>query len=336
MKKLITAAVIIAVLLVIILVMGPFYMVNEGEQAVVTRFGRIVGEETEAGLKLRMPFIDSVTRYPSMLLSWDGDAQRIPTKENQFIWVDATARWRINDPALFYMTVKTVEGGIARLNDVLDSTIRTVISENYLNEAVRSTNRINSMEIEENVGSEVENAEDAETLRSLTSTRAVQEEIKIGRDGLSDMMLQDAAPLTLRYGIELEDVIIRQIRYSDDLTASVYSRMIKERSQIAETYRSYGRGQLLSWQGRTENDKKNILSKAYAESEKIKGDADAAATAIYSNAYYADPEFFRLWTLLESYRKTIPGIKDKTLSTSLDYFDYVYSSEGRSETSESL
>ena len=336
MKKLWTILIVIIVLLILFLLLGPFYMVNEGEQAVITRFGRIVDTETTSGLKLKMPVIDTVTKYPKMLLSWDGDAQRIPTKENQFIWVDATARWRINDPALFYMTVKTVEGGIARLNDVLDSTIRTVISENYLNEAVRSTNRINSMEIEENVGSEVENAEDAETLRSLTSTRAVQEEIKIGRDGLSDMMLQDAAPLTLRYGIELEDVIIRQIRYSDDLTASVYSRMIKERSQIAETYRSYGRGQLLSWQGRTENDKKNILSKAYAESEKIKGDADAAATAIYRNAYSADPEFFRLWTLLESYRKTIPGIKDKTLSTSLDYFDYMYSSEGRSETSESL
>lgn len=336
MKKLWTILIVIIVLLILFLLLGPFYMVNEGEQAVITRFGRIVDTETTSGLKLKMPVIDTVTKYPKMLLSWDGDAQRIPTKENQFIWVDATARWRINDPALFYMTVKTVEGGIARLNDVLDSTIRTVISENYLNEAVRSTNKINSMEIEENVGSEVENAEDAETLKSLTSTRAVQEEIKIGRDGLSDMMLQDAAPLTLRYGIELEDVIIRQIRYSDDLTASVYSRMIKERSQIAETYRSYGRGQLLSWQGRTENDKKNILSKAYAESEKIKGDADAAATAIYSNAYSADPEFFRLWTLLESYRKTIPGIKDKTLSTSLDYFDYMYSSEGRSETSESL
>lgn len=336
MKKLWTILIVIIVLLILFLLLGPFYMVNEGEQAVITRFGRIVDTETTSGLKLKMPVIDTVTKYPKMLLSLDGDAQRIPTKENQFIWVDATARWRINDPALFYMTVKTVEGGIARLNDVLDSTIRTVISENYLNEAVRSTNRINSMEIEENVGSEVENAEDAETLKSLTSTRAVQEEIKIGRDGLSDMMLQDAAPLTLRYGIELEDVIIRQIRYSDDLTASVYSRMIKERSQIAETYRSYGRGQLLSWQGRTENDKKNILSKAYAESEKIKGDADAAATAIYSNAYSADPEFFRLWTLLESYRKTIPGIKDKTLSTSLDYFDYMYSSEGRSETSESL
>ena len=323
MKKLITALVIIAILAVVFLLLGPFFMVSEGEQAVVTRFGRIVGTETDAELKFRMPLVDSITRYPSTLLSWDGDAQRIPTKENQFIWVDATARWRISDPALFYMTVKTVEGGIARLNDVLDSTIRTVISENYLNEAVRSTNRINTLEYSEEINNEVENAEDAAALRSLTDTRAQQEEILIGRDGLSDMMLRDAAPLTLNYGIELEDVIIRQIRYSDDLTDSVYSRMIKERSQIAEAYRSYGRGQLLSWQGRTENDKRTILSAAYAESERIKGEADAEAAAIYSQAYSADPEFFRLWTTLESYRKTMPGL-DKTLSTDAAYFSYLH------------
>ena len=138
------------------------------------------------------------------------------------------------------------------------------------------------------------------------------------------MMLQDAAPLTLRYGIELEDVIIRQIRYSDDLTASVYSRMIKERSQIAETYRSYGRGQLLSWQGRAENDKRTILSEAYAESERIKGEADAEAARIYSEAYSADPEFFRLWTTLESYRKTLPSIQ-KLLTTDSAYFSYLSS-----------
>ncbi len=324
MRKLVTAIIIIAVFVIVFLLLGPFYMVTEGEQAVVTRFGRIVGTETTAGLKFRMPVIDTITRYPSTLLSWDGDAQRIPTKENQFIWVDATARWRIADPALFYMTVKTVEGGIARLNDVLDSTIRTVISENYLNEAVRSTNRINTLEYSEEINNEVENAEDAETLRSLTDTRQRQEEIKIGRDGLSDKMLSDAAPLTLNYGIELEDVIIRQIRYSDDLTGSVYARMIKERSQIAEAYRAYGRGQLLSWQGRTENDKRTILSEAYAESERIKGEADAEAARIYSEAYSADPEFFRLWTTLESYKKTLPSI-DKTLSTKSAYFGYLYS-----------
>ena len=144
---------------------------------------------------------------------------------------------------------------------------------------------------------------------------------------LSDMMLQAAAPLTGHYGIELEDVIIRQIRYSDDLTESVYARMIKERSQIAEAYRSYGRGQLLSWQGRTQNDKMTILSGAYAESERIKGEADSEAAAIYRSSYGADPEFFRLWTTLESYRRTMPGL-DKTLTTDAEYFDYIYSPSG--------
>lgn len=325
-KALWTTLVVIAIVFVVIFIFGPFYTVKEGQMALVTRFGKITDVETEPGLKIKVPFIDQVVTYPSMLLSWDGDAQRIPTKENQFIWVDATARWRISDPKLFYETVHTVEGGIARLNDVLDSTIRTVISENYLNEAVRSTNKINSIIVQEEA-LEVENIEDAETLRSLTNTVVSQENIKIGREGISNQILEAAKKLTPAYGIELEDIIIRQIRYSEDLTQSVYTRMIKERNQIAEAYRSYGRGQLYSWQGRTENDKKQILSVAYAEAEKIKGKADAEASKIYADSYEKDPEFFRLWTTLESYKENVGSI-DKILSTDMEYFDYIYSKEG--------
>ncbi len=325
MKKLITTLVIVAVLAVIFFVLGPFYVLDEGQMAVITRFGKIVDVDEEAGLSFKMPIIDNVVKYPRKLLSWDGDAQRIPTKENQFIWVDATARWRISDAKKFYETVNTIQGGLARLNDILDSTIRTVISENYLNEAVRSSNQINSIHIEEDVGN-IEDLEDKETLRSLTATDSKQQEISIGREGLSNRMLAQAKDLTMIYGIELEDIIIRQIRYSDDLTESVYTRMIKERNQIAEAYRSFGRGQLASWQGRTDNDKMTILSQAYAESEKIKGGADAEAARIYADAYSEDPEFFKLWTLLESYKLTLPGI-DKVFSSDLDYFDYLYSVE---------
>ena len=325
-KALWTTIVIIAIIFVVVFIFGPFYTVKEGEQALVTRFGKITNVETTSGLKFKVPFLDQVVTYPSMLLSWDGDAQRIPTKENQFIWVDATARWRITDPQLFYETVHTIEGGLARLNDVLDSTIRTVISENYLNEAVRSTNKINSITVQEDA-IEVENLEDAETLRSLTNTTVSQENIKIGREGISNMILASAKKLTPAYGIELEDIIIRQIRYSEDLTQSVYTRMIKERNQIAEAYRSYGRGQLYSWQGKTENDKKQILSAAYAEAEGIKGQADAEATRIYDNSYSKDPAFFQLWTTLESYRDNV-GKLDKVLSTDLEYFNYIYSKDG--------
>ena len=322
MKKTIITAVVIVALLVIVMILGPFYILQEGEQSVVTRFGAIVKVETEPGLKFKMPFVDTVVRYSSKILSWDGDAQRIPTKENQFIYVDPTSRWVISDPKRFYETVKTVENAQLRLDDILDSTVRTVISENYLNEAVRNSNRINQMTVVEEVSS-IDDLEAAERLRSLTVSTTQQESIKVGRQGLSDKMLALASSYTTEYGIKLIDVIIRQIRYSDDLTESVYQRMIKERNQIAEAYRSYGRGQLAQWEGKTTSEQMSILSGAKARAEQIKGVADAEATRIYAEAYKKDPEFFELWRTLESYKLTIPQMK-KILSTDLAYFDNLY------------
>ena len=321
-KKLITTLVIVAIFLVVTVLLGPFYILYEGQQSVVTRFGKIVDTQKDAGLKFKMPLVDNVVIYPNKIISWDGAAQRIPTKENQFIWVDTTARWKIADPAKYYETVNTVNNGIARLNDVLDSSIRTIISENFLNESVRNTNKINNIKVEEQVQA-LDSPEDAETLRNLTVTYIKQDTIYIGRDGLSQMMFDQAKQFTDAFGIELIDIVVRQIRYSDDLTESVYQRMIKERNQIAEAYRSYGRGQLAQWQGKTENEEKVILSEAYAKSETTKGIADAKAATIYAKSYEADPEFFDLWRTLESYKKTIPTL-DKVLSTDMQYFNRIY------------
>jgi len=321
-KKIITTLVVVAIFLVIFILLGPFYILYEGQQSVVTRFGKIVNAEKDAGLKFKMPLVDNVVIYPKKIISWDGAAQRIPTKENQFIWVDTTARWTIADPAKYYETVNTVSNGLARLNDVLDSSIRTIISENFLNESVRNTNKINNMRVEEQVQA-LDSPEDAETLRNLTVTYTKQDTIYIGRDGLSQKMFEQAKQFTDAFGIELIDIIVRQIRYSDDLTESVYQRMIKERNQIAEAYRSYGRGQLAQWQGKTENEQKVILSEAYAKSETTKGIADAKAAEIYAKSYEVDPEFFDLWRTLESYKKTIPSL-DKILSTDMQYFNRMY------------
>ncbi|MFA5467638.1 MAG: protease modulator HflC [Sphaerochaetaceae bacterium] len=322
MKKLVTVLVIVVVLLVVFFLLGPFFILQEGEVAVVTRFGKIVNTHQNAGLKIKVPMVDTVVKYPKKIMSWDGDAQRIPTRENQFIWVDTTARWRIVNPSLFYQSINTLPNALLRLNDVINSATRTVISENYLNDAVRNTNRINHMKVEEQ-SQTVESLEDAEQLRNLTRTEIQQESIKIGREGLSNKILTSARDFSRAYGIEVIDIVIRQIRYSDDLTQSVYQRMIKERNQIAEAYRSYGAGQQSRWKGKTENDKKSIISKAYATSEQIKGVADAQATQIYAESYGKDPEFFALWRTLESYKKTIQGL-DKIFSTDMEYFDILY------------
>ncbi|HDQ13273.1 MAG TPA: protease modulator HflC [Sediminispirochaeta sp.] len=327
MKKLVTTLVIIAVLLVILVALGPFYIVEQGYQAVVTRFGKIVVTNTEPGLKFKMPVIDNVVTYPKKILSWDGDPQRIPTAENQFIWVDATARWKIKDPHKFYEAVTSLEQGWARLDDVIDSTIRTVITGNNLREAVRNTNIINEITTEPEILQQEDEEVDMEELRELTQTQTNYETVRRGREELSQEMYKIAAKLTPDYGIELIDIIIRQIRYSEDLTESVYNRMIKERNQIAEAYRSYGEGKKAEWLGKLENERRSVLSAAYEESETIRGTADAEATNIYAQAYERDPNFFQFWRSIESYRRTMPQFR-KTLSTEMDYFRYLYNEDG--------
>jgi membrane protease subunit HflC len=242
MSKPIATVIGIAVLLILFLLLGPFYVIQEGEQAVVTRFGKVVAIETAAGLKLKMPLVDAVTRYPKKILSWDGDAQRIPTLENQFIWVDTTARWLIQDPLKFYESVTTLEQGYGHLDDVIDSSVRTVVTRNPLRETVRNSNYINA---EQKLPLPAQSSQQVnlEDLAKLTQTAQQFEPIEKGRKVHSDDMLARAAALTPQYGIKLVDLIIRQIRYSDDLTKSVYARMIKERSQIAAAFRSYGEGQ---------------------------------------------------------------------------------------------
>jgi membrane protease subunit HflC len=326
MKKLITFLVVVVVLVALLIMMGPFYILNEGYQSLVVRFGQITKVETEAGLKLKTPFIDNVVVYPKKVMSWDGEAQRIPTKENQFIWVDATARWRISDPKMFYQSVSTMTGAFGKLDDVIDSAVRTVVSSNFLREAVRNTNDILQSTSRETF--ETGDAEGSDSLRQLTQTQSSYETIDKGRRSISQEMLDMARQLTPEYGIEILDVVPRQIRYSDELTESVYNRMIKERNQIAQAFRSFGEGKKSEWLGKLENEQRSVLSKAYEQAETLKGTADATATRIYADAYGRDRAFFDFWRAIESYRQTMPNFT-KTLSTKMDYFDYLYSPKGR-------
>jgi membrane protease subunit HflC len=326
MKKLITLLVVVVILAALLIMMGPFYILNEGSQSLVVRFGEITKVETEAGLKLKTPFIDNVVVYPKKVMSWDGEAQRIPTKENQFIWVDATARWRISDPKMFYQSVSTMSGAFGKLDDVIDSAVRTVVSSNFLREAVRNTNDILKSTSRETF--ETGDAEGSDSLRQLTQTQSSYETIDKGRRSISQEMLDMARQLTPEYGIEILDVVPRQIRYSDELTESVYNRMIKERNQIAQAFRSFGEGKKSEWLGKLENEQRSVLSKAYEQAETIKGTADATATRIYADAYGRDRAFFDFWRAIESYRQTMPNFT-KTLSTKMDYFDYLYSPRGR-------
>jgi membrane protease subunit HflC len=325
-KGLIAVLAALAVLVVIVIAMGPLYILNEGEQAVVVRLGKIVGTETQAGLKWKSPFLDVVAKFPKKILPWDGAPERIQTKENQFIWVDMTARWRIADPAKFYESVSSLDGAYGRLDDVLDSAVRTVVSANYLREAVRNTNELVATKTKETFMSG--DAEGSAALDQLTQGEVQYEKIEKGRQRLSEDMLSSIKDIMPQFGIEVLDIIPRQIKYSDELTESVYQRMIKERNQIAQAFRSYGEGKKAEWFGKLENEKRSIISGAYEKSETAKGKADAEATRIYAETYGRDASFFSFWRALESYKQTLPAF-NKTLSTNMEYFNYLYNTNGR-------
>ena len=320
---------VIVVAFAIFMMMGPLYVINEGSQVVVTRFGKIVDTHTEAGLYFKVPFVDVVVTYPKLILSLDGDSQRIPTKENQFIIVDTTSRWRISDPAQFYQSFKTLEAANIRLSDIIDSATRTIITQNKLSEVVRSSNLINEKTevTTENIDS-TDTDDTAAQIDSLINVSANSESITKGRRQLTLEMAAEARKMIPEYGIELIDVVPRQIKYSDEMTESVYNRMIKDRNQVAKGYRSIGEGKKKDWLGKLERDKLEIESEAYRKSQEIKGQADAEASSIYAKAYSVDPEFYAFWQSLESYKKTIPDF-DVTYSTDMEYFDYLYSAEGK-------
>jgi len=324
MRKTIIILVIIGVVLLLGALLGPYYTITEGEQAVVVQFGRIVRTETTAGLKYKVPLIESVVKYSKKVQSWDGDAQRIPTSENQFIWVDTTARWRITDPKKFYESVGTMTTAQGRLDDVIDSEVRKIISKNPLREAVRDSNVISQIKRTNAFANVAGSAEASQGLANITTLAEIQyEPITTGRRALSIEMLNEARSIMPQYGIELIDVIIRQIKYSDDLTQSVYDRMIKERSQIAQAFRSDGEGEKAKWLGQTTRELLQIQSEADRKAKEIKAKADAQALEIRNRAYSQDPSFADYWMALEEYKALLPKF-NKTMSTEADFYKYLY------------
>ena len=322
MRKIVTTFIIILVVFIGFLVAGPLYVIEEGEQAVIVQMGRIVRVVTNAGLYLKTPFIDEVVRYPKRIMSWDGEQTSIPTREKQYIWVDVTARWRVSDPKKFYESISRIERAYSRLAEIIDSEVKTVTAENYFRESVRNSNiimdRTGSVD-DLGIGDEIDPSIIQSSIRSDENFEPVEK----GRRGIAEEILQRSRRMVPEYGIELIDVVTRQIRYSDDLTPSVYARMIKERNQIAQAIRSEGEGRKAVLLGRMANEQMEIRSAAYNRSEAIRGEADAEAARIYADAYNRDRGFFDFWRAVESYRQTLPKF-NKTLTTDMEYFRYLY------------
>lgn len=302
---------LVAVFIAMAVLYTSAFVVDETEQVVVTRFGKIIREPiTDPGLNFKLPFFDKVNKFPKNLLFWDGDPGQIPTLEKTYIWVDAFARWRITDPIKFKQTVDTVFNAQSRLDEIIDPAVRNAVTSYRLIETVRKSNReLDTYE----VGIEKDDTDNQRQPGRITTGR---EKIMLG-------ILQEAQPKLDKFGIEVVDVKIKRINYVDQVRKSVYDRMIAERKQIAEKFRSEGIGEARKIEGNKERDLKRIQSEAYRIAEEVKGKADAEAADIYAKAFGVDPDFYSFLKTMEVYRDTLDKDSTLVLSTDSDFLGYL-------------
>jgi membrane protease subunit HflC len=299
---------IIPAVIVLIAIFSAAYVIDETEQVIITQFGKAIGEpKTEPGLYFKIPIIQNANFFPKNLLEWDGDAGQVPTLDKTFIYVDAFARWKIVDPLKFFQTVNNVVGALARLDDIIDPAVRNFITSYSLIETVRNSNRVlDKLDVD------ADHPQGEELFTEVTT----------GRGKITQGIMAQAQPKLVDFGIELVDVQIKRLDYVEQVRKSVYSRMIAERKQMAQKFRSEGEGEARSIEGNSEKELKRITSEAYKIAQEKMGKADAEATAIYAQAYAKDPEFYMFVKSLGVYEKTMDKETSLLLSTDSDFLKF--------------
>ncbi len=312
MKTLLGSFGAVLALVLVLVLLSSAYTVSETEHVIITRFGAITGEPISTpGLRFKLPFVDTVNRLEKRLLSWEGRPITIPTKDKAYITVDTYARWRITDPRQFYIRFRDLRSAESRIEDILGSETRNAIARNDLIEIVR-TDTARTPVIDETLRA-------AATTEGTTSKIGQLPPIQVGRARIEEAIKQEAAPKLKEPGIELLDVRFKRINYGDEVLERVYQRMISERLQIAQRFRSEGGAEAARIMGNRERDLNEIESAAYKQVQELRGQGDAEASRIYADAYggnLAAPEFYQFLKSLETIRATIG--KDTTLMLSTD------------------
>lgn len=301
---------IIAVIVAIIVLFQSTFIVNEKEQAIITQFGKPVGDAIEeSGLKFKVPFIQKANYFDKRFLEWDGDPNQVPTKDKKFIFVDTYARWHITDPLQFFKRLRNERGAQSRLDDILDGETRDFIANHKLEETVRTSNRTP-------VSSGV--------LSELISDSLIN--INVGRERIQKMIKETANEQAKDLGIEILDFRFKRINYVEEVREQVYARMQSERLRIADKFRSEGQGEASRINGEKERVLKSIQSEAFRQAEEIKGKADAEAASIYASAYDRSSMSRSLYAFLksmETFEETFDNSTSIILSTDSELYKYL-------------
>lgn len=309
--KIIFAA--IAVFVIALIFFTCTFTVHETEQVIITQFGRPIGEPiNDSGLHFKLPYVQDINRFEKRVLEWDGRPNEMPTKDKTYILVDTFGRWRIDDAKQFFLRLRDERSAKSRLDDILGSETRNSIAKHELIEVIRTTK-------------DRQPDQDA-TLADAPGNIGVLYPIREGRAKIEQEIYNKAAAKLKDFGIELLDVRFKRINYNESVQRRIFERMISEREQIAERFRSEGAGEAARIIGRKERDLLKIESEAYRSVQEIQGRADARASEIYAEAYNQSPEsveFYEFVKMMETYREMLGGDSTLVLTTDSDMFRFL-------------
>lgn len=278
-------------ILVVLLSMTAF-TVDQREHALVFRLGEIVKVKKEPGLYFKLPFVESVKYFDNRIVTLDGEeAAKYITSENKYMLVDSFVKWRIVDPAKYYVSIK--EGGEAAAEDRLAKVI--------------------------NAG-----------LRAEFGVRTVRDVIAGERTAIMDNLREKADKEASQIGIKIVDVRLKRVDYSEEISKSVFDRMTSERKRIANQLRSEGAAASEKIRADADKQREVIIAEAFRDAQNTKGEGDAIATEIYAKAYGKSPEFYAFYRSTEAYKNSFKNKSDMmVLDPSSDFFKYLRAADGK-------
>lgn len=279
----------IGIFVILFIVLNVAFIVPETRSALVFRFGEPKSQYSEAGLRFKLPFVETVRFIDKRNRNLDQVPTEIIARNQERLIVDAFARYRITDPLLFYQSVGTEQQGESRLSPQLNDAMRAVLGAVIVDEIISER-------------------------RSELMLR------------IRDLFSQSARPL----GVEVIDVKILRADLPQTNSEAVFQRMIAERRQLAQQYRSEGNEQANQIRAQADRQVIEILAEANEESEKIRGAADAERNAVFAASYGQDPEFFAFYRSLLAYEEALQkGETTILLSPDSEFFRYFNNLEGR-------
>lgn len=257
------------IIIIALIAASNLYILKPNEYSVIRQFGEIVKVEDTEGLKFKIPFVQSRVILPQTILLYDVPPSEINTLDKKRIVVDYYALWEITDPVHMIESLRTLEGAELRLSNIIYSNVR---------------NALGKLEYGSIINPDDNNRGDVDTI--------VQEKI--------NTILE-----TNKNGIKVVDMKMKRIDLPTSNEESVYKRMISERQSKAQEYLSQGDAEARKITAQVDREVEEIIAKAKSEAEQIVAQGEGEAAKIYNEMYGKDNEFFKLYTTLESYKKTI-------------------------------